>query len=132
MAALWDYDDGLSLAGQYAGRRLYSVPHFQHRIYRRRYTFFVFSSPFAIDTSNFTFYSMLLSLTRSKMADVDVDSFDSVSAIALTAVVGAVILLLIFLCNFVKKGFEKNEAETRGTPLTLTFKPMLYATKQMR
>ena len=63
---------------------------------------------------------MLLSLTRLKMADVDVDSFASISAIALTAVVGAVILLLIFLCNFVKKGFEKSEADTHGTPLTLT------------
>jgi len=63
---------------------------------------------------------MLLSLTCLKMADVDVDSFDSISAIALTAVVGAVILLLIFLCNFVKKGFEKSEADTHGTPLTLT------------
>jgi len=63
---------------------------------------------------------MLLSLTRLKMADVDVASFDSMSAIALTAVVGAVILLLIFLCNFVKKGFEKSKADTNGTPPTLT------------
>jgi len=63
---------------------------------------------------------MLLSLTYLKMVDVDVETFTSMSAIALTAVVGAVILLLVFLCNFVKKGFEKTEADTHGTPLTLT------------
>ena len=63
---------------------------------------------------------MLLSLTRLKMADVDVESFNSMSAMALTAVVGAVILLLVFMCNFVKKGFEKTKADTNGTPLTLT------------
>ena len=61
---------------------------------------------------------MLLSLTRLKMAGVDVDGFNSMSAIALTAVVGAVILLLVFLCNFVKKGFEKSKADSHGTPLT--------------
>ena len=65
-------------------------------------------------------FSMLLSLTRLKMAGVDVDGFNSMSAIALTAVVGAVILLLVFLCNFVKKGFEKSKADSHGTPLTFT------------
>ena len=69
---------------------------------------------------------MLLSLTRLKMAGVDVDGFDSVSAVALTAVVGAVILVLIFLCNFVKKGFEKSEANTHGTPLTLTRQTVIF------
>jgi len=68
---------------------------------------------------------MLLSLTRLKMADVDVDGFGSMSAIALTAVVGAVILLLVFLCNFVKKGFEKSKADAHGTPLTFTDMPSL-------
>jgi len=64
---------------------------------------------------------MLLSLTRLKMADVDVDgSVSSVSAIALTAVVGAVVLLLVFLCNFVKKGFEKSRTDTQGTPRIVT------------
>jgi len=68
---------------------------------------------------------MLLSLTRLKMADVDVDGFGSVSAIALTAFVGAVIVLLVFLCNFVKKGFEKSKADTHGTPSTLTSKTVI-------
>ena len=64
---------------------------------------------------------MLLSLTRLKMADVDVDGgASSMSAIALTAVVGAVVLLLVFLCNFVKKGFEKNRTDTQGTSLIVT------------
>jgi len=58
---------------------------------------------------------MLLSLTRLKMAG-DVESFGSTSAIALTAVVGAVVLLLILLCNFVKKGFEKSKTDRNGTP----------------
>ena len=61
---------------------------------------------------------MLLSLTRLKMAAVDVETFDSVSAIALTAVVGAVILLFVLLCNFVKRGFEKSGGDTQGTPVT--------------
>ena len=63
---------------------------------------------------------MLLSLTRLKMADVDVEGLSSMSAIALTAVVGAVVLLLVFLCNFVKKGFEKSRTDTQGTSLTVT------------
>jgi len=54
------------------------------------------------------------------MADVDVDSLSSMSAIALTAVVGAVVLLLVFLCNFVKKGFEKSKVNTQGVALTVT------------
>jgi len=72
----------------------------------------VFSS-----TENFASFSVL-SLTRLKMAVVDVDSLSSMSAIALTAVVGAVVLLLIFLCNFVKKGFEKSRIDPQGVPPT--------------